>query len=208
MADELLDEVDPATGAVLRTMSRTVAHAEGRWHQVFHALVASPARGSVVLQRRAATKSAFPSLLDFSATGHLEAGETPLEGRRELEEELGVEVEPDALVPLGTRLLADDAGEGRNRELVHVFLAADDRALVDYRPPVDEVDGLVEIGVDTLLGVLADPGFRGTATEATTTGVSSIEVTRDDLVAGEEGYWVVLVTMASRFLAGERPLAV
>jgi len=189
-------------------MTRSEAHAEARWHQVFHCLVVSPARRSVVLQRRSASKSAFPSLLDFSATGHLEAGETPEDGRRELEEELGLRVEPEQLVPLGTRLLADDQGEGRNRELVHVFLVVDDRPITAYEPDPAEVDAVVEIAVTDLLEVLAEPTVSRPATAAHNGVAEAIEVDRGDLVVGEDGYWAVLITMAERLLDGRRPLAV
>lgn len=208
MAEEQLDEVDPATGAILGSIDRSVAHRQGRWHQVFHCLVVSPTRRTVLLQRRGATKSAFPSLLDFSATGHLEAGESPLDGRRELAEELGLEVAADALVPLGTRLLADDQGEGRNRELVHGFLVRDDRPVEAYHPAPVEVDAVVEIAVEDLLALLGDETVHRPAVEAIDGVRHAVELSRRDLVAGEEGYWVVMAAMAERLLDGKRPLAI
>lgn len=202
---EQIDVVNPATGETLVTEDRAVVHAEGLWHQVFHCLVLRPSAQSIVLQRRAYTKSAFPGLLDLSATGHLEAGEVPLDGVREFEEELGTSLDVDLLIPIGTRLLADDNGEGRNRERVHVFFALDDRPLTDYRPPPHEVAGLVEIGVHDFLAMLGDPAL---SVEVRSTPSGSETISRADLVEGADGYWTVLAVMAQRALAGETLLAI
>jgi isopentenyldiphosphate isomerase len=205
MSGERIDVVSPATGEVLATEDRAVVHARGLWHQVFHCLVLRPSAQSVVLQRRALTKAAFPGLLDLSATGHLEAGENPLDGLREFEEELGASLDADLLIPIGTRLLADNNGEGKNRERVHVFFVLDDRPLADYQPPPHEVAGLVEIAVTDFLAMLGDPALT---VDVRSTRAESEAITRADLVEGTNGYWTVLAVMAQRALAGERLLAI
>ena len=154
---EQLDVVSPASGAVLDTRPRDEVHAHGLWHQVFHCLVLRPSARSVILQRRGAHKVAFPLQLDLSVTGHLATGEGPGDSVREIEEELGVTIDPRELIPLGTRLLADDNGEGANREMVHLCFVLDDRPLTAYRPALGEVDGLVEIEAYDLITILADP---------------------------------------------------
>lgn len=118
-ADELLDVVEP-TGAQIARLPRSKVHSEALWHQVFHCLVVRsglPAR--VLLQRRKSSSRAFAGMIDLSATGHLLAGERPLDGVREFREETGLVVDEARLVSLGRRLLADDCGEGRNREVAH-----------------------------------------------------------------------------------------
>ncbi|MDY7104366.1 MAG: NUDIX domain-containing protein [Actinomycetota bacterium] len=206
---EMLDVVDPATGRVVATRTRAEVHARGDWHRVFHCLVVRPGAGSVVLQRRSRTKSAFAGLLDLSVTGHLSAGEEPLDGVREYAEELGVAVDPASLVPLGTRLLADDAGEGRNREMVHVYLSPDDRALDTYRPAPGEVDELVEVTVDGLDHLLEHPDRTADATAwAPGDAIRPVRIDRSDLVDGASGYWVLLAAMARRHLDGGGRLAI
>ncbi|MFT7597966.1 MAG: isopentenyldiphosphate isomerase [Acidimicrobiales bacterium] len=205
----MLDVMNPATVEPVGSRSRRQVHTEGLWHQVFHCLVVRPTFGTVVLQRRAATKAAFPDKLDLSATGHLEAGETPLDGLRELEEELGLTPQPDQLVSLGHRLLADNQGEGNNREIVHLFLLADDQALDEYTVPADEVSGLVEVGSADFLRVLSDdtvsmPANSWTPGEA----IAASELCAADLVAGGGSYWIVAAVMADRFLRGEEPIAI
>ena len=209
MAEEMLDVIDPSNGRVLEQRSRHEIHSQGLWHQVFHCLVVRPSARSVVLQRRALAKAAFPGKLDLSATGHLEAGEAPSDGIRELQEELGIYPNPSSLVSAGRRLLADDGGEGSNREVVHLFFLADDRPLADYAPDTAEVSGLVEVDVDRLLDLLAD---RAPSVSVTTWSPGAepepSDMVRDDLVADTDGYWVVATVMVRRFLDGETLLAI
>lgn len=209
MTDELLDVVEP-TGAILRQELRSVVHRDGLWHQTFHCLVVrsgSPAR--VVLQRRRAGTTSFPGRLDISVAGHLGAGEEPLQGIRELREELGIDVDPARLVSLGRRMLADDGGEGRNREIAHVYLLVDDTPLVDFNLDPDEIGGLVELSIVDLLAMLEDPmlSVQGQAIDASgTTGDVTCRVR--DLVPVIDGYWVVLATMALQHVRGLHPLGI
>lgn len=113
-------------------------------------------------------------------------------------------------MPVGTRLLADDNGEGRNRELVNLFFLADDRPIETYDPPEDEVAGLVEIGIDDFLAALADPDLtvEVKAVAAGTGEVSAANFARGDLVEGGSGYWAVLGVMAGRFADGDQPIGI
>jgi 8-oxo-dGTP pyrophosphatase MutT (NUDIX family) len=206
---ELLDVFEP-TGDYLTTLPRTRVHQEGLWHQVFHCLVVRSVRPArVLLQRRRATSKAFPGMLDLSATGHLLAGERPLDGIRELCEETGLTVSRDRLVSLGRRLSADDSGEGRNREIVHAFLLTDDTPLADLRLDPGEVDGFVEVAVDDLWRLLEDPTSSAEVFEADAAGsVRRVTCRGADLVPSVDGYWTVLLTMAERHVAGIRRLGV
>lgn len=210
---EHLDVVDEV-GRYVRTAPRDEVHERGEWHRVFHCQIVTLRDGvpTAVLQQRSRTKAAFPGLIDISAAGHLAAGETPLDGVRELEEELGIAPARADLVPLGVRRLADDSGEGRlNCELTSVFLLRDDRPLTGYVLARDEVDAVLDVPIADLLALL------GGAPSITVQGVSSaghpdaqkmaLEVSLDDFVPSS-GYWVVLMVMAQRFLAGQGPLAV
>jgi 8-oxo-dGTP pyrophosphatase MutT (NUDIX family) len=210
--EEQLTAVD-VTGTPAGRFGRRAVHEQGLWHDVFHCLVVRsdpPAR--VLLQRRRLGARSFPGLLDLTATGHLAAGETALEGIRELREEVGIEVAPERLVPLGVRLVADDSGEGgRNRERAHVFLLSDDRPLPAFPLDPAEVAGLVELTADDLLAILAssevvvpcveigaDPGAMPVATRCRAA----------DLVPPMDGYWTVLAVMAQRYVAGLGPIAI
>ncbi|MEM7274044.1 MAG: NUDIX domain-containing protein [Actinomycetota bacterium] len=216
---ERLDIVT-ATGAPLGDATRAEVHRDGRWHNVFHCLVIRSGRPArVVLQRRHRSKAAFPGLLDLSATGHLIAGERPIDGVRELNEELGTSASPGDLTPIGVRLLADDGGEGRNRERVHLYFLADDRSLADFGPDPAEVESLVEVEVADLLRLLAADQVDEEDADTAASSVSAVEwrpgsaerpttIRQTDLVPAIDGYWVVVLVMAERFVAGDRPLAI
>lgn len=206
---EHLDVVTP-TGVYVETLPRPDVHEQGLWHQTFHCLVVRPSAQTVLLQERSAQKSSFPGLLDLSVTGHLEAGEKPLEGIRELREELGVDASADQLVPVGVRLLADDLGEGHtNRERVHVFFMADDRPASDYNPPVDEVSALVEIDTADFVSLFGPELPTITAIRHAVGQPSErVQIGAANLVVPTDGYWIVLAVMAQRFVRGEGPIAV
>lgn len=209
---ELLSVVEP-TGRPLPPLGRAEVHQRGLWHESIHCLIVRPAPvATVVLQRRRDDARSFAGLLDLSATGHLAAGETPLDGRREITEELGIEVDPDALVYLGARLMANDMGEGgANRERIHVFLLADDRALEAFPFDPGEVAGLVELTIADLLLLVADPTAVVPAREiAAGAGDQVVETTcrASDLIPPVDGYLAVVAVMAERFAAGLRPLAI
>ncbi len=208
---DVYDEVENHTG----NFPRDEVHKRGLWHRVFHCLIVTERNGvpTAVLQQRSELKAAFPGLLDISSAGHLAAGETPLDGLRELEEELGVRVEPTELYELGVRRLVDNNGEGRlNRELAHVFLLRDDRPLDQYSVGSDEVDAVYDVPIHRVLELL-----HGHLDELVIDGVAGAgsqtsepikrPITKDDLVPSD-GYWTVMLVMAERFLAGNRAIAI
>lgn len=135
---------------------RAAIHRDGDWHLAFFCWVvrAASAGPEIVLQRRAATKDVWPGRWDASAAGHVRFGETELEAAREIEEELGVRLALDALVPIG-RHLEEHVHPGGlvDREIHATFVARCDHELDAYRPDPAEVDGLCAIEVGALLGL-------------------------------------------------------
>jgi isopentenyldiphosphate isomerase len=217
---ELIDVFDEL-GRHAGVRDRATVHAEGWWHQAFLLLIVArrTAGPVVILQRRATTKVAFPDLLDLSATGHLAAGERPVDGVRELREELGVDLAPDALHPLGVRRIVDETPEGLNREFCHVFLVLDDRPLGAYRPDPAEVSAVVELDTSAGRDLFAGVVDSVVATEQPRAGaVTSVEVRREhfvpegtlgDVAPGSGyGYWLTLLTMAEHLSDGDSRLAI
>jgi len=194
-------------GRLAGTLPRSVVHRDGHWHRVFHCLVVArrPAGPVVVLQRRSRLVSAFPGLLDLTVAGHLMSGEQPLDGVREAQEEMGLELDGAGLVPLGVRVTVFASGEGRlDRELTHVYLAWDDTPLAEYRPDTDDVDDVIEVAPADLLGVF-DTGRR--VLGRSWRSGPACTVGEDDLVPNRD-YWVTLLVMAERFAEGRAPLGI
>ncbi len=206
MLDVLTDD-----GTVIGTASRRHVHENGLWHRTFHGLVVRPTLPArVVFQRRAAT-SAFAGRLDFTASGHLSAGEEPVDGRREFEEEVGLLVDPGDLVPVGMHRIVDNRPPVTNREQVHVFFVASDRDLDQFVLDPGEVAGLVEVEIEPLLHLVdrANP-TTGIAAREWRPGstVDEITIGHDDLMPGYDDYLIKTMIMAARFAAGQSPIAI
>lgn len=135
----------------LGTASRQEVHAKGLWHQTFHCWIMkrdSKGETCLLFQRRHSNKDVFPSLLDTSCAGHLQAGEEAKDGIRELEEELGLDVSIEDLTYIG-RVAQEHILSPQliDRELNHVFIYESDRPLADYRIQIEELTGLYWVGV-------------------------------------------------------------
>ncbi len=149
--DETVVLVD-ADGTVAGTAARSAVRLGNLRHASTAVLVRNSA-GEVYLHRRAPTKDWAPGHHDAAAGGMLRPGEDAAgSARRELAEELGIDVGVDALVPRGLSAY-DDATVA---VVEHVFE-------VVWDGPVTFADGEVVAGawvsLADLAGRLADPSY-------------------------------------------------
>ncbi|MBQ1017931.1 NUDIX domain-containing protein [Micromonospora sp. D93] len=194
---------------------RVAAHRRGLWHHTFHCWIVGRRRDTdfVLLQLRAESKKNYPNMLDITAAGHLEAGERPEDGVREIEEELGIEVEPRNLIRLGVKHDVMDEPNGiQNREFAHVFLLRDDRDLSGYKLQDDEVSGLVEMPIDSGLAL-----FSGSTSSVDCPAIKldnkvptsfTRSVTESDLIPRVDPYYFKVFIMAGLYLEGRRHLSI
>lgn len=127
------------------TATRNEVHRKGYWHHTFHCWVVHPTPEglTLLLQLRHPSKDTHPNQLDVSCAGHLEAGERPSDGIRELKEELGLEVRFSELHSAGVYRAADRHGDLEDNEFCHIFVCFNnERTLEQYVPQLDEVSGL------------------------------------------------------------------
>lgn len=146
--DELLDILDETGEPTGRIAWKSKAHRDGLWHRCFHCWILDPNGPYLLVQRRAYIKDTWPGYLDVTAAGHLAAGEKSLDGLREVEEELGLRVEPDRLVPLGTRRIEQEIPAGRDREFHEIFLLFDSTPPSELRLQTEEVDAVLRIRLE------------------------------------------------------------
>lgn len=189
---------------------RSAVHHDGDWHRVFHCWIAyrdSAGKDFMVMQRRGPNQEAYPNFLDITAAGHYQAGETIEEGIREIEEELGIQVRFDALIPLGIRI-----GVGRYKNIIdhqfeHVFLLIHDQDIADYQYQKSEVAGLVALPVDAALELFA--GERGEL-HARAVGFyeGDLTLTLSDFITNIDRYTYRMLILAKRALNGEKYLAI
>src|SRR5205085_9304025 len=140
-APELFDLYDAAGHALDRAKARDDVHRDGDWHRSAHIWIYT-SEGRLLFQRRAPDKDTWPGRLDASVGGHYRAGERLRGVVREAHEELGIEVDLDALVPLGVRRVVSLEPGVIDREIQDIYLLRRDLPLTAYHPDPDEIDGL------------------------------------------------------------------
>jgi isopentenyldiphosphate isomerase len=202
--DELLDVLDDLGRPTGEVVYKGEAHRRGLIHRCFHCWIAGQdAAGPYLLvQRRAAAKDTWPGCLDVTAAGHLQSGEEPvMGGLRELEEELGLRVDPGRLAPLGTRRIEQEIPQGCDREFHDVFLLLDGTPPQDLRLQEGEVEAVLRVG----LGDVETLGAGVSAREYARGGTSDTRVSLADFVPNEDDYLRRVAGAARRVLAGEDP---
>lgn len=206
---ELLDIYDENL-THLGVKEREAVHRDGDWHRVFHCWVIgrdSLGRDCIVVQRRAAAKDTFPELLDVSAAGHYQAGETIHDGIREVQEELGIPVDFSQLVPVGLKIHVARYGGKIDCEFSDVFFFVTDCSLNRFSYQRDEVAGLASLMLDEAIELMA--GERDSI-EAEAVGLDSnvIVLRATDFVPRIDHYVLRVLLTARRCLNGEKYLVV
>lgn len=211
--NELFDVVTSAGGPTGIVKRRAEVHRDGDWHRAVHVWVAGiDERGSfLTFQRRSLAKDTLPGRLDATVGGHFRAGETLQETLREVEEEIGIVVDPAALRYVGMRICVYDSDNGiHDHELQEVFLLRDERPLTGFRPNPIELAGLVRVRLADLMDLLAGERESIQVLEigAGATDVVPSEIRRSDLPTRPDRYTYRVAIAAERYLAGERHVTV
>ncbi len=194
---------------------RRAAEKQGLWHHTFHCWIVSSRgdTGTIVLQLRSPNKKNYPNMLDITAAGHLQAGETPLDGLREIEEELGARPTAESLIPLGIKHDVMDEPDGvRNREFSHVYLLRDDRELEQYILDESEVTGLVDVPIGPGLQLFAGEleQIECAAIRLTDGARESFrrQVAVPDLIPRVDAYYLKIFITAQLLLEGRKYLSI
>jgi len=110
----------------------------------------------VLLQKRSAAKESYPGCYDISAAGHLPAGSGYLESAlRELEEELGIQAEPqdlkEAFLHLGYAESTFYGRPFRNAEISAVYVYTKPIEIESLRLQKEEVESVRWMEYEALL---------------------------------------------------------
>ncbi|MGP4040146.1 NUDIX hydrolase [Gracilibacillus sp. D59] len=103
---------------------RDEVHKHGYWHETFQCWFVDKKDGIdyIYLQKRSNDKKDFPNLFDITAAGHLLSTETVADGVREIQEELGIDVHFDELIPIGVIEDPIETNSFLDREWANVYL--------------------------------------------------------------------------------------
>lgn len=206
---EIIDIYDENMQAI-GVKARDDVHRDGDWHRSFHCwVVGTDETGDFVLfQRRSANKDTFPNMLDISAAGHYLAGETAADGGlREIEEELGLAVTAEALIPVGLRISTCRFEAVRDYEFNEVYLLRCDQPLTAYAPSADEVSQLVKVPVEAALRLFAGECDSITA-EATNTPEGYTTLYHADFIHVPDHYTQRALILARRYFNHESYLLI
>ncbi len=130
---EWLDIVDEHDQVIGRD-TRSRIHAAGHRHRSSHILLFNT-RGEVFVQLRSMKKDYGAGLWDTSAAGHVDSGESYVEcAVRELQEELGVQVDPLVLREVGSL----SPSERNGFEFTAIYSVCSEQPLVLQRDEIDD----------------------------------------------------------------------
>lgn len=205
--DERVDVLEAGGEKTGRIAWKSEAHRLGLWHQCFHCWIVAPETTSggpyLFVQRRAAGKDTWPDKLDVTVGGHLKAGESVLDGLREVEEELGLTIAADALIPLGTRRVEKAIPAGLDREFQEVFLLVRSLVPEDLRLQEEELAAVLRLRLGDV-----EPLYEGAeipAREWTDLGARAVSMRLADFIPDEDQYLLRVARAALVALNGERP---
>ena len=122
--DEFIDILTTEGAPTGKTALKSEAHKNGWFHATAHIWLFTTDK-KILLQKRALTKKVFPGIWDISVAGHIGAGEKILQGaKREILEEIGLELQEKDLIKIGTRIHQVSHSNGiQDNEHHHVFIA-------------------------------------------------------------------------------------
>jgi isopentenyldiphosphate isomerase len=141
--DELIDILTPEGKPTGKTALKSEAHKNGWFHATVHIWLFTSDE-KILLQKRAMTKKVFPGLWDISVAGHIGAGEDVLtSAKREVLEEIGLELEDKNLIKIGTRIHQVSHPNGiKDNEHHHVFIVELKTSLSELTIQEEEVDDI------------------------------------------------------------------
>lgn len=128
--------------------ARDDIHKKGLWHETFHCWLVDGT--NVFIQKRSSTKKDFPSLYDITAAGHLLADEEVIDGVREVEEELGIQVDLSKLTPMSMVRDIIRLPGFIDKEFANVFLYQSTFAPGDFTLQQGEVESIHAVSIGDL----------------------------------------------------------
>ena len=176
-----------------------------------------PKENKIFLQLRGPKNRIGPNTFDATTSGHLISGEKPIDGFRELEEELGKNLDLTDKTFLGINRNIIIQGSYINREFCHIYIAKTNNSLSDFDLQKGEVTGVFSLDIDSAINLFADGTgvVRVDGKVWNNNNYQSVSrmITKKDFCSYHDrvdisGYYLKVMIMADRYVKGQRPLRV
>lgn len=199
--DEKIDVLDPKTLEKTGvTKLRTAAKEDGDWMATFNVwVIQTQPEPAIVYQLRSPHSTWEPNKLDVSAGGHLSAGEEPLDGVREADEELGRSYKKEDLISLGARKHEE------NHTLCNIFMIEDNADFSEYKLDPEEVTAVFLCPLSRLLEVFDDDNTTFIAQGISHDGKPlSYEVSQKSFPFNSDNYHQRMAKLIDAYLKGDK----
>lgn len=156
MSEEILD-IFTRDGKLIGAKPRSECHVKnpGFYHRPSWIWIYN-SNGEILIQKRAMAKKNWPGYFDMPAAGHVDSGETPLEGAiREAKEEIGVNFKPEDLE------FAFEYIQDSSWELGQVFFAKCDKKAEEFKLQEKEVELVKWLSFDEFKKLFYSDEFVG-----------------------------------------------
>ena len=209
--DEEFHAIEPYTTTI------DVVHRQGLWHQTFACWLVNPKENKIFLQLRGPQNRIGPNTFDASASGHLSAGEKPIDGFREVEEELGKNLHLTDKTFLGINRNVIIQSAYINREFCHVFIAKTESSLSDFELQTGEVAGIFALDINEALDLFAGAResvpIEGKVWDKNGYKPALRTITKKDFCSYHDrveisGYYLKVMIMAERYIKDQKPLRI
>ncbi|MFT4684676.1 MAG: isopentenyl-diphosphate delta-isomerase [Urechidicola sp.] len=182
MDDELIDILNEDL-TIQKTCLKSYAHMHGLLHASVHIWFYTSS-GEVLLQRRAKTKIAFPSLWDISVAGHITSGENKYEAAiREVKEEIGIDISKKELINIGAfKEKIKHTSSFLDNEIHHLFLCQLNFEIEQLNIQVEELSELKLISIEEFQNDLKS--------------LSS----KKEYVPNQQNYYKIIISEISKYL--------
>jgi isopentenyldiphosphate isomerase len=155
---DILTKDGKSTG---KTALKSEIHKKGHFHHTAHVWFYTT-EGEILLAQRSGKKALHPLLWDVSVAGHVDAGETVIQGAiREVYEEIGLKIMPNDLKKIGVFECFQSYENGIvDNEFHHTFIALLRAKLKDLEPQQGEVEQLKLVNFKEFDSILKNIGHQ------------------------------------------------
>lgn len=154
--EELVDVLDENGMYTGKVETREKCGKEGLWHKAVVVFIIN-SKGQVLLQRRSPNKKTWPNMWDVSVGGNVLSGEFGFEAAiREAKEELGIKLEKENIVFIGSVISSNKRGDIINNYFNEYYVANKEVDETKLQLQEEEVSEVKWINKDDIIEKIKD----------------------------------------------------